>query len=410
MKDLVIFTHSFPYQNSETYLATEVNLLAKRFDRIFIVPSKGGNQQIALADNVEVITSLIRTKPRFLIEVFFRNFFSVLSIFGWTLSRKYNLKVYLRFYKSFLHFLLEDLNKYHAILSFIKDRKLHGAIFYDYWFVNSTISLSLLRKKGIIRKCVCRAHGFDLYDERNYETRVSYRDYKVHHLDNIFVISLHGRNYLKSKVSRKYHHKISCSYLGVERAFPEYNIKKTYISSNRFLVVSCSRMVPLKRVELIPKILKSLQIPVHWVHFGDGPTYQEVQLNAAKLNEASYSLYGKVDNDAIHQFYLKYNVGLFVSLSVSEGLPVTMMEAIAYGIPIFSTDVGGVKEIVNSDVGSTIPLESSNNFIAEEMQRMFRGIACYDREKIMQVYTTRFSANTNYQSFVNDLLVGNGTY
>jgi len=410
MKNLVIFTHTFPYENGETYLAAEVNFLAKKFERVFLVPSKGGDKQIELADNVEVITSLISMKQRFLFEIFFRNFFRVLSIFIWTLSRKGNLKVYLKFYKSFLHFLLEDLNKYHAILEFIKERKLQSALFYDYWFVNSTISLSVLRKKGIINKCICRAHGFDLYDDRNYETRVSYRDYKIHHLDHIFVISLYGRNYLKSKVSRRYHHKIRCSYLGVDRAFPEYHIKKPHNNSNRFLVVSCSRMVPLKRVELIPKILENLQMPVHWVHFGDGPTFQEVQLNAANLKESTYSLYGKVDSEVIHKFYSKYNVGLLISLSVSEGLPVTMMEAIAYGIPIFSTDVGGVKEIVNSNVGSTVPLESSNTFIAGEMERMIRQIACYDRVKIMQIYTSRFSANTNYRSFADDLLIGNSTY
>ena len=45
------------------------------------------------------------------------------------------------------------------------------------------------------------------------------------------------------------------------------------------------------------------------------------------------------------------NSQLFILPSYNEGLPVAILEAMSYGIPIISTDVGDVKEVVNDDTG-----------------------------------------------------------
>ena len=47
---------------------------------------------------------------------------------------------------------------------------------------------------------------------------------------------------------------------------------------------------------------------------------------------------------------------LFVNMSLSEGIPVSIMEAISFGIPIIATNVGGNAEIVNDETGVLIPL------------------------------------------------------
>ena len=40
------------------------------------------------------------------------------------------------------------------------------------------------------------------------------------------------------------------------------------------------------------------------------------------------------------------HIDLFINTSSSEGVPVSIMEALSVGIPIIATDVGGTKEIV----------------------------------------------------------------
>ena len=63
----------------------------------------------------------------------------------------------------------------------------------------------------------------------------------------------------------------------------------------------------------------------------------------------SVKLLGKVNNNDILNFYSITPVNLFINLSESEGIPVSIMEAISFSIPIIATDVGGVSEIVTEE-------------------------------------------------------------
>ena len=49
--------------------------------------------------------------------------------------------------------------------------------------------------------------------------------------------------------------------------------------------------------------------------------------------------------------------------SLNEGTPVSLIEAQASGIPVVTTDVGGVKDIVlEGDTGFVVPLENKEMF------------------------------------------------
>ena len=66
---------------------------------------------------------------------------------------------------------------------------------------------------------------------------------------------------------------------------------------------------------------------------------------------------------------------LFVQVSSSEGVPVSIMEALSFGIPVLATNVGGVGEIVynrdsdpfgklvNADITATNLATEIENFI-----------------------------------------------
>ncbi len=53
-----------------------------------------------------------------------------------------------------------------------------------------------------------------------------------------------------------------------------------------FVLISCSRMVPLKRVERIAEALERVRRSVTWIHIGDGPSRSAVERVVARLPES----------------------------------------------------------------------------------------------------------------------------
>jgi glycosyltransferase involved in cell wall biosynthesis len=47
------------------------------------------------------------------------------------------------------------------------------------------------------------------------------------------------------------------------------------------------------------------------------------------------------------------------------------MEAMSAGIPVFATNVGGTKEIVNSDNGTLLPANIDPDFLAEQITNYY---------------------------------------
>ncbi len=60
---------------------------------------------------------------------------------------------------------------------------------------------------------------------------------------------------------------------------------------------------------------------------------------------------GHVSHDNLIELYRKHKVDLVVLPSLVEGIPVAFMEAMAFGIPVLGTAVGGVSELLGEDAG-----------------------------------------------------------
>ena len=62
-------------------------------------------------------------------------------------------------------------------------------------------------------------------------------------------------------------------------------------------------------------------------------------------------LKGQVTHENVLKWFEENPADVFVNVSSSEGLPVSIMEAFSYGIPAIATAVGGMPEIVTEDCG-----------------------------------------------------------
>jgi len=223
----------------------------------------------------------------------------------------------------------------------------------SFWFYDLIFPI-ILKRSGIINTLIARSHRGDTYEGEIGVRELWLRNYQFEHTNVLYPISKHGAQFLKN-LYPKYQYKIQPLYLGSSRLFEPTNISTT---THRKTIVSCSWINNKKNVHLIPQLLKDSGIDFQWIHFGSGPKEWEDRLNAA-IDQAGIrgriNLMGNTPNSDIQRFYADHRVDAFISLSSTEGVPVSFMEALSYGIPVFATDVGGNQEIITDYNGALVP-------------------------------------------------------
>lgn len=401
-RNLILITAEFPYgSESEIFLENEVSFLSSHFDKVIILPRKIlpnlSNRRIPKNCQVLKIISNYRKKFLFNYEI------TVVIESLYQLLRQLLSRNFWKSLTSITYYLAKvpmEVKGAKEIALIIKNENLGKPIVYTYWSFGNTLSIAILRKKNFIAKAVSRCHGYDLYDERWKIGHLPFRNEMMAQFDAIHPVSKHGEGYLRRKSLGKHHHKISYSYLGtVER------IKvASFSSQTESLLISCSSLIPLKRVSLIPKILKKIDRPMKWIHFGSGPCLLELENACLGLpKKISWEIKGHVTNQEILQFYEHNNISCFLSTSESEGLPYSIIEAASFGIPVLACDVGGVAEIVNEETGRLLCPEPRIDLWAKQIEEVLIGTLQFDRDKIIALQKKNFSADKNYQKFAQSL-------
>lgn len=402
--ELVLLTSAYPFGNeAEMFLETEIEVLAERFRRVYVLPSHRKPGARPLPANVEIVEMdwldepLRRARQLALVSP------EAASVLLCTVRSGANLPSYLRASRIYLDNLARNVLKFRSLSRFVRDRGLADAVFYDYWFENSTLALALLRESGAIRTAVSRTHGFDLYDERWSTGTVPFREAKARALDAIFAVSASGGAYLSQRIPRL-REKVSVQRLGVRDPGHACPVR----TSATPLILTCARLDAQKCVHLVPEVLAELRRPVRWVHFGDGPERSRVAEEASRLlnrgnHRVHWELRGHVDNRKVLEFYETHHVDVLLSLSSSEGLPVSMMEAQSYGIPIVARGVGGVPEIVNERTGVLLSPDATPPEVAAGLQTALEP-GRFESDAVRALFQQRFDAKANYNGFVDTLL------
>lgn len=130
--------------------------------------------------------------------------------------------------------------------------------------------------------------------------------------------------------------------------------------SSDFLIGTVTRIIREKGVfelvEAFDEIAKTMP-NTRLLIIGDGPAREELILEISRLHVASkIHLLGWIRNAA----YLMGIFDVFVLPSWSEGMPISIMEAMAAGVPVIASNVGGIPELISDGVtGSLVPARDS---------------------------------------------------
>jgi len=86
---------------------------------------------------------------------------------------------------------------------------------------------------------------------------------------------------------------------------------------------------------------------------GTGPELQRLQALVAELGlDGQVRFSGRIDNADIPALYAGADV--LLNPSTVDNMPISLLEALASGVPIVSTDVGGIPDMVTNDVDALL--------------------------------------------------------
>jgi glycosyltransferase involved in cell wall biosynthesis len=396
-----------------SFVINDIKRIAKKYEKVILFSVEKLENKEALPNNIIVFEEFIDWNNYKPLRILSSNLFNILSIY---FKECITLKKILHFKKS-IALLSSNIFKAECIIKKLNSINVPSPLYpkskpligYSFWFYDS-IYLAWLKKKHRLEKAISRAHGGDLFEERGSLGNILFRNFQFKYLDQVYSVSKSGEIYLKNKYPF-FPNKISTSYLGSQ----DYGFNEVFNKNEPFVLVSCAKVRNIKRIHKISEMLQYIDFPITWVHLGDEnlnakndstiPIYLENKSKLSSRSNVEFIAKGLMDNDEIIKFYQNNTVHLFISLSEAEGVPVSMMEAISFGIPVLSTNVGGCKEIVTEKTGILIHLETEMQEIAKiitEFKDSQKNTQEF-RKGVRHFWGIHFNAEMNYNLFFKSI-------
>lgn len=409
-KKLIILLDEYPFGTGEyPFIRIELEKLLERFEVCILSVSPSTEQKMMTDERISVYHCMRNFGIREKLE-------AVIKFLFWGCRHgeiqqivKARKNIFGCLYDSVSYFAMADQLRKYVKKNHIAD---DGALVYSYWFNPSCLAFLMDRKSYPDRKVVSRIHGYDLYNERNPHNRQPFRKYMDEMTDRLFFVADAGLEYYlahwgkQEDVGKKYFvapiGTADNGYAGME-AF--------HAPQRAFHIVSCSHVIPLKRVPLIIEgLARIMDMEIRWTHFGTGSHYGETLKYAEELlgdkGNISYDMPGFVPIEEIMRFYMENCVDCFLTVSSTEGSPVSVQEAMSFGIPIIATAVGEIPNMIDGN-GILLPenpqpeeaasaISSLYHAAEEEVLRM--------RKRSREIWEEKFNAVENAEKFVESLL------
>jgi glycosyltransferase involved in cell wall biosynthesis len=177
--------------------------------------------------------------------------------------------------------------------------------------------------------------------------------------------------------------------------------------ADQVAILSASSIIPVKRVDLILQVMQMLVssgLRVKWTHLGDGPgrTALERALSVDTANSLRVELRGHVPLYEVRRELVSGRHDLFINLSLSEGAPVSLMEAQCVGMPVVATDVGGTSEVIFEAFNELV---SSSASLIEICAAVRRAINRDSKECTWrrEYWSAKYYAAANYTSWATEI-------
>lgn len=191
-----------------------------------------------------------------------------------------------------------------------------------------------------------------------------------------------------------------------EKRFSErVQVRSSYALDDETIAIAIvGRLAPIKNhgyfLEVMEHVLKKTTKRIQVFIVGDGTEKEVIETKVKEINK----LYPKVIKmTSWIEDIGTFNAGMDIICltSKNEGTPVSLIEAQAAGIPVVTTDVGGVKDIIIEDeTGHVVPVERQDLFIEKLLELVENE---KKREKMSQNGWKHVELKFHYKTLVQNM-------
>lgn len=373
---MIFLSSTFPFGKGEkTFIEPELEALIHEYDITLISHADAGD--VADTENESLVDAKISV-------LHFESHITFLQKICWglrffldregrqelTCICKSGGSVFKRLYQSVGFYILTMEE-----LKYIKRENLFRAdenvICYSYWYTYYCYAFLKLKKQFPNLKVITRTHGVDLYHERMSGGRQPFKQIMDKELDGVIFAANYAKEYYRKQFA---HDKKDGKYIVCKLGVPQPDRKDH--AKGEFCLLSCSYTIPLKRIRLIIQALSIINEEyIHWIHIGDGEELEQLVAYAkeklAGKNNITYEFMGYLNGSQIQKIYQEKKIDAFITTSSTEGgCPVSIQEAMSYGVPIIGTDVGGITEMICGN-GYLLPANPEKEIIAETIKKVY---------------------------------------
>ena len=238
-------------------------------------------------------------------------------------------------------------------------------IAYTFWLGAATAGLRAAWPETPI---VSRVHGGDAFSEAHGLKTIPYQREALRACTLVASVSHTGAAYLSAKFP-EYTGRIVRRTLGIQDLGGVADVAE----GPPWKLLSVSSVDTNKRVDLIARAAARLAkdgFPVTWTHFGSGPNLGALEALTAQLSPGlAANLRGQRPPEDVHLNVMTGGYHAFLNLSLSEGAPVSLMEAQCAGLPAVATAVGGTPEVCPPELNELVSTHDEVAALAAAIER-----------------------------------------